>query len=87
MIVDLTELTLLDVSGLALLRASQSRLGATRMALVSAPLRRSQLSQRGPGGLTVGVFNTRAEAMVAMRRNTSIVRPCAVRSLLDVPTC
>ena len=86
-IVDLTEVTSLDSSALALLRDSQLRLARANgcLAVVSEQLCGWQLSALTATDATLDVFRTRSEAIAAVRRGVWMVRPSAVRSLLDIP--
>jgi anti-anti-sigma factor len=83
-IVDLTEVTSLDSSGLALLRDSQLRLARRngRLAVVTEPLCSSQLSTLIATDATLDVFRTRTEAIAAVRRGVwtvqlSALAPCS----------
>ena len=86
-VVDLTELTLLDASGIGLLRDSQLRLagGAGWLAIVSDERCDAWLLAATRWGATPDVFHSRAEAIAAIKRRSLLVRPTAVRTLLDVP--
>jgi anti-anti-sigma regulatory factor len=86
-IVDITELTSLDTSGIALLRDTQSRLAGAGgwLAVVSDELCDARLPAAIRWGYAVDVFRSRAEAIAAVKRRIVLVRPTAVRSLLDVP--
>jgi anti-anti-sigma factor len=86
-IVDLTEVTSLDSSGLALLRDSQLRLVRRNgcLAVVREQPCGSQLSALIATEASLDVFRTRTEAIAAVRRGVWMVRPSAVRSLLDIP--
>ena len=86
-VVDLTDLTSLDASGLALLRDSQLHLADAngRLAVVGEGPCHAQLLAPSPQGPALDVFHTRAEALAAVRRIASNTRPCAVRSVLDIP--
>jgi len=86
-VVDLSDLASLDASGLALLRDSQARLAGAHgcLALVGEGPCRAQLSAPATEGPVLDVFQTRAEALAAVRRDVSVTRPCAVRWLLDIP--
>jgi anti-anti-sigma factor len=85
-IVDLTELTSLDPTGVRLLQDSQLRLAGAEgcLAVVSPQALDSRLSRLISGTASLDVFRSRAEAIAAVHR---IVRmqPRAVRSVLDVP--
>jgi anti-anti-sigma factor len=85
-IVDLTELTSLDAIGVRLLQDSQLRLAGAEgcLAVVSPERHQSRLSRLIPGSATLDVFRSRAEAIAAVRRIV-LMRPRAVRSVLDVP--
>jgi anti-anti-sigma factor len=82
-IVDLTELTSLDAIGVGLLQDSQLRLAGAEgcLAVVSPEPHHSRLI---PESATLDVFRSRAEAIVAVHRIV-LMRPRAVRSVLDVP--
>jgi anti-anti-sigma factor len=86
-IVDLTEVTSLDSTGVALLRDSRLRLarGNGCLAVVNEQLAGSQPSALTAADTTLDIFRTRTEAIAAVRRGVWMVRPAAVRSLLDVP--
>jgi len=86
-VVDLTELTSVDASGLSLLRDSQVRLAGANgaLAVVGHGPCHAQLEAPTPEGWTLQVFHTRAEALAVVRRDFPIARPCAVRPLLDIP--
>jgi len=86
-IVDVTELTSMDAAGLALLHDSQSQMAAAHgcLAVVGDRVYESRGSPRLPAGTTLDVAATRAQAIEDARRSAVAVRPCAVRSLLDVP--
>jgi anti-anti-sigma factor len=87
-VVDLTEVTSLDSSGLAdVLRDSQVRLARRngRLAVVSEQLCGSQLSALKATDATLDVFRTRTEAIAAVRRGVWMAQPSAVRSLPDIP--
>ena len=87
MVIDLTDLTSLDASGLALLRDSQQQLAGARgrLALVGEGPCYMQLSAATPEGPSLDVFHTRAEALAAVRGPGVAARPCAVRPLREVP--
>ncbi len=86
-IVDLTDLTSMDASGLALLCDAQlGPAGADRcLAVVGVAPLGAQLSQPASEGRTLDLFHTRAEALAEVRRPVATARPCAVRPLRDVP--
>jgi len=86
-VIDLTDLTSLDASGVALLRDSQARLANANgcLAVVGEGPCHAQLSAVAPGGPVLDVFHTRAEALDAVRRDVAARRPCAVRPLRDIP--
>lgn len=86
-VVDLTDLTSLDASGLALLHDSHERLASANgcLAVVGEGPWHAQLSALRPDGPILDVFNTRAEALAAVRRDVAVRRPCAVRPLRDIP--
>jgi anti-anti-sigma factor len=86
-IVDLTELTSLDASGIGLLRDSNLRLAGAggRLVVVSDELRDAWLLATTRWGSTPDVFHSRAAAVAAVKRRSLLVQPMAVRSLLDVP--
>lgn len=86
-IVDLTKVTSLDSSGLALLRDLQLRLARANgcLAVVSDPQCRSQLSALIATDATLDVLRTRAEAIAAVRRGVWMVRPAAACSPRDTP--
>jgi anti-anti-sigma factor len=85
-IVDLTELRSLDASGIRLLHDSQLRLAGAggRLVVVSDELRDAWLLAAARC-FTADTFYSRAEALAAVKRPSLLVRPTAVRSLLDVP--
>ena len=86
-IIDLTELTSLDASGIGLLRDSQLRLAGVGdwLAIVSDERCDAWLLAATRWGATPDVFHSRAEAIAAVERRNLLVRPTAVRTLLDVP--
>ncbi len=86
-VIDLTDLTSLDASGVAVLRDSQARLADANgcLAFVGEGPCHAQLSAVTPDGPILAVFHTRAEALAAIRRDVAVRRPCAVRSLRDIP--
>jgi anti-sigma B factor antagonist len=86
-VVDLIDLTSLDASGVAVLRDSQARLADANgcLAFVGEGPCHAQLSAVTPDGPILAVFHTRAEALAAIRRDVAVRRPCAVRSLRDIP--
>ena len=85
-IVDLTELRSLDPIGVRLLHDSQLRLAGAEgcLAVVSPEALDSQLSRLISGSARLDVFRSRAEAIAAVHRIV-LMRPGAVRSVLDVP--
>jgi anti-anti-sigma factor len=85
-IVDLTELTSLDASGIGLLRHSQVRLAGVGgcLAVVSDEPCDSTLLSATRRAPALDVFHSRAEALAGVKRSILLVRPTAVRSLLDV---
>jgi anti-anti-sigma factor len=85
-IVDLTDVTSLDSSGLTLLRDSQVRLARRngRLAVVSEQLCGSQLSALIATDATLDVFRTRTDAIAAVRRGVWMVQLPAVRSVIDI---
>lgn len=85
-IVDLTDVTSLDASGLALLRDSQVRLARRngRLAVVGEQRCDSQLSALTATDATLDVFRTRTDAIAAVRRGVWKVRLPAVRSVIDI---
>ena len=86
-IVDLTELTALDASGIGLLHDTQMRLAGAGgcLAVVGDEFCNAWLLRTTRWGFTLDVFHSRAEAIAAVNRGILLVRPAAVRSLLDVP--
>lgn len=96
-IVDLTELTSLDATGVTLLQDSQLRLAGAEgcLALVSPEPHHARLSRLIPESATLDVFRSRAEAIAAVhrivlgasasQRSHVLMQPRAVRSMLDVP--
>ena len=85
-IVDLTELTSLDATGVRLLQDSQLRLAGAEgcLAVVSPEAHHSRLLRLISESATLVVFRSRAEAVAAVHRIV-LMRPRAVRSVLDVP--
>jgi hypothetical protein len=56
------------------------------MAIVSGELGDASLLKGPRSSSPVDVFHSRAEAIAAIGRHVLLVRPQAVRALLDVPT-
>lgn len=85
-IVDLTELTSLDAMGVGMLQDSQRRLADVEgcLAVVSSEPHHSRLLPLIPESATLDVFRSRAEAIAAVHRIV-LMRPRAVRSVLDIP--
>lgn len=85
-IVDLTELRSLDASGIGLLHDSQLRIANAggRLIVISDELRDAWLLA-STRWFAADTFHSRAEAIAAVKRRSLLVRPAAVRSLLDVP--
>jgi len=87
-IVDLTQVTSLDASGITLLHNSQLRFAGAggRLAVVSEDLCGPRGVAATRWGPTLDVFPSRTQAVAAVARCSMLVRPTAVRSLLDVPS-
>lgn len=85
-IIDLTELTSLDATGVGLLQDSQRRLAGSEgcLAVVSPEPHHSRLLQLIPESAPLDVFRSRTEAIAAVHRIV-LTRPRAVRSVLDIP--
>ena len=86
-VVDISDLTSVDASGLALLRDSHARLADAngRFAVAGEGPCQAQLSAVARDGAFVEVFQTRAQALAAVRQGVPARRPCAVRALRDIP--
>ena len=85
-ILDLTELTSLDPTGVRLLQDSQLRLTGVEgcLAVVSPQALDSRLLRLISESAPLDVFRSRAEAIAAVHRIV-LRQPRAVRSVLDVP--
>ena len=86
-IIDITELTSLDASGVALLDDTAARLAGAGgwIGIVSDERGHPSLLADTRWNGAVNVFHSRAEAIDAVNHRTFLVRPAPVRSLLDIP--